>query len=85
MLLADLHTGTILSGFGGIVMPSGDRAHGLGLGVTQFESFAAFAQLLPRESFVQLQAGTDQPTDTSKAPRSLFWRGAVGWGECGHR
>jgi hypothetical protein len=52
--------------------------HGLGSGVTQFETFAAFAQILPSESFVQLQLGTDQPTDTTKTPRSLFWRSAFG-------
>jgi mono/diheme cytochrome c family protein len=78
VLIANLHTGTILSGFGGIIVPSGNAAHGLGTGVTKFESFAAFAQMLPAMSFVQLQAGTDQPTDTSKAPRTLFWRSAIG-------
>jgi mono/diheme cytochrome c family protein len=78
VVFSNLHAGSILSGFGGVVLPSGNTAHGFGTGVTQFESFAAFAQILPRESFVQLQAGTDQPTDTSKAPRSLFWRGAFG-------
>jgi mono/diheme cytochrome c family protein len=78
VVFANLHTGSILSGFGGMIIPSGSTAHGLGTGVTQFETFAAFAQLLPSESFVQLQAGTDQPTDTTKAPRSLFWRSAIG-------
>jgi mono/diheme cytochrome c family protein len=78
VVFADLNTGSILSGFGGVILPSGNRTYGLGTGVTQFETFAAFAQLFPRESFVQLQAGTDQPVDTSKAPRSLFWRSAFG-------
>jgi mono/diheme cytochrome c family protein len=78
VLIANLHTGTILSGFGGIVLPSGNAAHGLGTGDTQFESFAAFAQMLPAMSFVQLQAGTFQPTDTSKTPRTFFWRSAIG-------
>ncbi len=78
VLMANLHAGSILSGFGGIILPSGNTAHGFGSGVTQFETFAAFAQLFPGESFMQLQAGTDQPTDPSKAPRSLFWRSAFG-------
>jgi mono/diheme cytochrome c family protein len=78
VLLADLHAGSILTAFGGVILPSGNRAHGLGSGVTTLESFVAFAQLLPALSFVQLQAGTDQPIDTSKAPRSVFWRAAVG-------
>jgi mono/diheme cytochrome c family protein len=78
VLIANLHAGSILTAFGGVILPSGNRAHGLGSGVTTFESFAAFAQLLPALSFVQLQAGTDQPTDTPKAPRSVFWRAALG-------
>jgi cytochrome c553 len=78
VLIANLHAGSILTAFGGVIAPSGNRAHGLGTGVTTFESFAAFAQLLPAQSFVQLQAGTNQPTDTSKAPRAVFWRAALG-------
>jgi mono/diheme cytochrome c family protein len=78
VLIANLHAGSILTVFGGVILPSGNRAHGLGTGITTFESFAAFAQLLPALSFVQLQAGTDQPTDTSKSPRSVFWRAALG-------
>jgi mono/diheme cytochrome c family protein len=78
VLIANLQAGSILTAFGGVIVPSGNRAHGLGTGVTTFESFAAFAQLLPSLSFVQLQAGTDQPTDTSKAPRAMFWRAALG-------
>jgi mono/diheme cytochrome c family protein len=78
VLIANLHAGSILTVFGGVIVPSGNRTHGLGTGVTTFESFAAFAQLLPAHSFVQLQAGTGQPTDTSKSPRSVFWRAALG-------
>jgi hypothetical protein len=78
VVFANLHTGSLLSGFGGIIIPSGSTSRGFGSGVTEFETFAAFAQLLPREGFVQLQAGTDQPTDPFKAPRSLFWRSAFG-------
>jgi hypothetical protein len=78
VLWADLHSGTILSGFGGIVLPSGDREHGLGSGVTQFEMFASGAQLLPHQSFIQAQGGVDQPSDTRKLPRSVFWRAAFG-------
>ena len=78
VLFANLGAGSILSGFGGVILPSGNTAHGLGSGVTTFETFAAFAQLLPAHSFVQFQAGTEQPIDTSKAPRTVFWRTALG-------
>jgi cytochrome c553 len=78
VIFSNLHEGSILSGFGGIILPSGSTTRGFGSGVTQFETFAAFAQILPSESFVQLQLGTDQPIDPSKSPRSLFWRSAFG-------
>ncbi|HEX4169641.1 MAG TPA: cytochrome c, partial [Bryobacteraceae bacterium] len=69
VVLANLNAGFILSGFGGLILPSGSTAHGLGSSVTQFETFAAFAQILPSESFVQLQLGTDQPTDTTQGAK----------------
>ncbi len=78
VLFANLHSGSLMSAFGGVVVPSGNKARGFGSGVTIFETFGAFAQLLPRNSFVQLQGGTEQPTDTTKAPRSIFWRATVG-------
>lgn len=78
VLFANLKSGSLLSGFGGIIVPSGNRDRGLGSGTTAFETFAAYAQLLPKLSFLQLQAGTEQPTDPAKAPRNLFYRGAFG-------
>jgi cytochrome c553 len=78
VLFADLGRGSILSAFGGIILPSGNRPRGLGTGVTAFESFAAFAKLLPGNTFIQAQAGTELPTDTAKVPRALFWRTALG-------
>jgi mono/diheme cytochrome c family protein len=69
---------TILGGQGEIVFPNGDSARGLGSGVTTFGAFASAARILPRASFVQAQIGTDQPTSTDKAARTLFWRVAAG-------
>jgi len=69
---------TIVSGQGEIVFPSGNSDKGLGSGVTTFGAFASLGQMLPAESFLQVQVGTDQPTNTSVAPRTLFWRLAVG-------
>jgi hypothetical protein len=36
VVFPNLHAGSILSGFGGLIVPSGSTAHGLGSGVTQF-------------------------------------------------
>ena len=69
---------SIVSGQGEIVFPIGDAARGLGSGVTTFGAFATVGQMLPASSFVQFQVGTDQPVNTDEAPRTLFWRAAVG-------
>ena len=73
-----LRAGSILSLQGGVVLPTGDSKRGFGSGTTTFEPFAAFDQLFKENTFLQFQAGADLPFDTSKAPRSLFWRSAFG-------
>ncbi len=78
VVFSNLHTGSILSVFGAVNFPTGNAAHGLGSGVTTFETFAAYGQLFPTRTFVQLQLGADLPADTAKAPQNLFFRSAVG-------
>jgi mono/diheme cytochrome c family protein len=68
----------ILSGQGEIVLPTGNTTGGIGSGVTTFGAFASYGQLLPANTFVQGQLGTDQPTSTEQAARTLFWRVALG-------
>jgi mono/diheme cytochrome c family protein len=74
----DKPDGSIFSLQGEAIFPTGNRPHGLGSGVMTFETFAAFGQILPWNTFVQLQGGADLPVDTSKAPQSTFFRGAFG-------
>ena len=71
-------TGSIFSLAGDVTFPTGNNTRGLGSGVTVFEGFAAYAQLLPKDSFLQFQSGFEVPTDTRKASKALFWRGAIG-------
>jgi mono/diheme cytochrome c family protein len=78
VIASSLRTGSIFSLSGEVTLPTGNRTHDIGTGTTIFEGFAAFGQMLPRNSFVQTQVGTEQPTDTAKAPRAVFWRTAVG-------
>src|SRR3984893_4495778 len=59
-------SGSILSLFGEAILPTGNRAHGLGTGVATFQTFAAFGQLFPGKFFLQIQGGADLPTDISK-------------------
>lgn len=78
VLFANLHRGSLLSAQGGVILPTGNRSRGFGTGVTTFEVFAAYAQILPAKTFLQFQAGTLQPTHTDRQPRTAYWRTAVG-------
>jgi len=69
---------SIVSGQGEIVFPTGNSAKGLGSGVTTLGAFLSVGQILPADAFVQGQLGTDQPTSTDDAPRTVFWRVAAG-------
>ncbi len=71
-------TGTIFALQGSILLPTGDSNRGFGTGVTAFEPFAAFDQLLGNRSFVQLQLGGDLPIHTSISPDTIFFRSAFG-------
>ena len=72
------NSGSIFSAGGEVNFPTGSHARGLGSGVTVFETWAAYGQLLPKMSFVQLQTGVELPTHTDDAPRAYFWRSAFG-------
>jgi mono/diheme cytochrome c family protein len=78
VLFHRLDTGTIVSAAGEAVLPTGKEALGLGKGVTIFEPFVAVGQMLPRNAFVQFQAGAELPFDRDRAEPEAFWRGAVG-------
>jgi hypothetical protein len=50
----------------------------MGKGVTVFEGFASYGQLLPKSTFLQFQSGIELPTNTDLANRAMFWRTVVG-------
>jgi mono/diheme cytochrome c family protein len=70
--------GTILSAAAEVTLPTGSESRGLGSGVTIVEPFVAFGQILPRDSFLQLQGGVELPSDTERGDREAFWRAAFG-------
>lgn len=74
----DLGRGHILSVAGEVILPTGDEERGLGKGVTVFEPFVAFGQILPANTFLHAQAGVELPADTDRVPREAFWRAALG-------
>jgi hypothetical protein len=59
VLAHSLERGHILSAAGELILPTGKESVGLGSGVTVFEPFVAFGQLLPADSFVQAQVGLE--------------------------
>ncbi len=77
-LVANSKTGSIFSLQGEVALPTGNKTRDLGAGFTTFETFAAFGQILPSRSFIQIQTGAELPTDTQKAPRAGFFRTSVG-------
>jgi mono/diheme cytochrome c family protein len=78
VLFHSLTHGSILSAAGEVVLPTGSEASGLGKGMTVFEPFVAFGQLLPSAGFLQLQAGVEVPSNVNRAAREAFWRAAIG-------
>jgi hypothetical protein len=77
VLAHSLARGNILSASAEVVLPTGDEDHGLGGGVTVFEPFLTFGQILPRNAFVQLQGGFEIPTGSDR-DNEAFWRVAAG-------
>lgn len=71
-------TGSILSPGLELVTPTGRVDRGTGKEVVIFEPFLAYGQLLPLDSFVQIQVGAEVSTDTDKAMHEAFWRLAAG-------
>ena len=77
-LFHSLDRGNIFSVAGEVVLPTGKETAGLGGGVTVFEPFVAYGQILPDDGFLQLQAGLELPADRARAGREAFWRAALG-------
>ena len=74
----DVRKGTIFSIGEEIGLPTGKESQGLGSGVTTFESWAAFGQVLPAMSFVQFHTGIGIPSNSELAAKEAFWRAAIG-------
>jgi mono/diheme cytochrome c family protein len=85
VLTSSKRTGSIVSLVGEAQFPTGNRVRGLGNGVAIFEGFAAYAQLLPKNSFLQFQGGVELPKDTRIASKAAFWRAAIGTSFAGNQ
>lgn len=69
---------TILAGGAEIILPTGDKAAGLGKGTSVFEPFVSFGQGLPMRTFVQTQIGAEIPLKREGFTDEAFWRAAIG-------
>jgi mono/diheme cytochrome c family protein len=78
VLASSLHTGSIVSVQGEVKLPTGNRQLGFGQGVTVFEAFGAYDQILPAQTFLEFQGGVERPTNTRTAPTALYWRSVIG-------
>jgi len=78
VMFSNLQSGSILSLQGSVIVPTGNRQRGFGSGTTTLETFAAFDQLFPTNTFVQTQLGADLPRHTDIAPQSIFFNTAIG-------
>jgi mono/diheme cytochrome c family protein len=79
VLAHSLARGSIVSVAGEVVLPTGKETQGLGKGVTIFEPFLAYGQLVRSNMFVQAQVGAELSTNRARAQHEAFWRTAAGW------
>jgi hypothetical protein len=76
-LAHSLTRGNIVSVTGELVLPTGSESKNLGGGSAVFEPFLTFGQILPRDSFIQGQAGFGIPLESGR-DNEVFWRAAIG-------
>ena len=77
-LFDSLKKGSILSLGGEVIFPTGNSNVGTGGQSTVFEAFATFGQILPLDSFLQVQTGVELPTHPDAVSRAWYLRTAIG-------
>jgi mono/diheme cytochrome c family protein len=77
-LFDTLNKGSIFSVGGELIAPTGDPHLGTGGGSPVFETFAAYGQIFPADTFLQLHTGIELPVQPDKVPRAYYLRGALG-------
>ena len=77
VLAHSLARGNIFSASAEVKLPTGSESKGLGGGVGVFEPFVTYGQILPRDSFIQAQAGFEIPVESGH-DNETFWRVAAG-------
>ena len=70
-------SGSIVSLAGEVILPTGDDDEGFGGGRVTLEPFLAYGQILPADSFLQVQGGAEVPLDGADDDEA-FLRAALG-------
>jgi mono/diheme cytochrome c family protein len=83
-LHADIRRGQISAAGLEVVLPTGNESRGFGNGFTVLEPFAMWGQALPRNSYWQVHAAIELPSD-GQALREGFVRSAIGTTIAGDR
>jgi mono/diheme cytochrome c family protein len=65
VLRHSLQKGSILTVGGEVAFATGDDTHGFGNGTNIIEPYVAYGKILPRDTFLQLFANVEMPTDSS--------------------
>jgi Cytochrome C oxidase, cbb3-type, subunit III len=73
-----LKRGSIVAAGGEVLFPTGKESNGLGGGETVIEPFGTYSQMLPRDGFLHLHAGFEQPINEQDSHTESFWRATVG-------
>ena len=76
-LHASVQSGSIASAGIEVIFPTGDESSGLGSGDTVFEPFVMWGQMLPRNAFLQMQAGAELPTGSGSSSE-VYARAGLG-------
>jgi hypothetical protein len=77
-LFDSVRKGSILSVGGEVIFPTGNPDVGTGGESTIFEMFATFGQILPYDTFLQVQAGIELPAHPEAVSRAWYLRTAIG-------
>jgi len=78
VLFHNLGMGSIVSFTFETILPTGDENDGWGKGFTVFEPFLTWGQLLPSNTFFQIQTGVELPTHQDEAENEGLFRVAMG-------
>lgn len=72
-------TGSMVAWGNEVTFPTGDPTRGLGSGITKYESFLSYGQILPKLSFFQAQFGFEGPPfRRHQVPAELYLRSVAG-------